>query len=111
MAPNITGDGGAHMDDERAGLGVRTTVQLRQWVDRAQGLGVPLGCGGPTTGQISYSFRRGGATILLGADVFQLLTNDLRTLDRGRQQGLLLHRERALGGPAAISFARPIWLV
>ena len=69
MAPNITGEGEAHMDDERAGLGVRVTVQLRHWVDRAQGLGVPLGSGGQTAGQTPCSFRRGGATTLLGAGV------------------------------------------
>ena len=38
MAPNIIGEGEAHMDDERAGLDVRVAAQLRQWVDRAQGL-------------------------------------------------------------------------
>ena len=77
IAPNITGEGEAHMEDERAGLGVRVTAQLRQWVDRAQGLGVPLGCGGPTAGRTPCSFRRGGATTLLGAGVSQLLTNVL----------------------------------
>ena len=121
MAPNITGEGEAHMDDERAGLGVRVTAQLRQWVDRAQGLGVPLGCGGPTAGQTPCSFRRGGATTLLGAGVSQLLTNVLgrwtgngsrayfcmgtRTGRAGRRLLRSTHLARVTAGPACVSTA------